>query len=302
MRITNTMKHVKAMLQENTGTHFLDSGGAYGRHWQRNQNRAFYNEPEYTVKFDQYGITYTKNIFWFLVNNLDYDTQLNREFTRYSTLNDNKTPSGYVLDSWFTILEHWIDHKIKTGFIKSTGFYGDGGKPKKAGDIFCHYTYNEENCLSQDYQYYLFQDDYNTEYIALMIHNGCDARGGFTKPVIFEVREDSFYMTNDCTIGCVNGHYWDSDNGGYSYTQTETDIDNLADCTLIDIEDLKDNEEYKDLLTKQIIIDPNQLTLIEDYHPAVINPVYPLVLDNTPVIVFDDNGCGYCPVCGAVLQ
>ena len=40
-----------SMLRENTGRHFLDSGGAYGRHWERNQGRDFKSEPETTCKF-----------------------------------------------------------------------------------------------------------------------------------------------------------------------------------------------------------------------------------------------------------
>ena len=28
---------IASMMTENTGTHFLDSGGAYGRNWQRNK-------------------------------------------------------------------------------------------------------------------------------------------------------------------------------------------------------------------------------------------------------------------------
>ena len=35
---------VSEMLKENTGTHFLDSGGSYGRSWQRNQKRDFEKE------------------------------------------------------------------------------------------------------------------------------------------------------------------------------------------------------------------------------------------------------------------
>jgi hypothetical protein len=37
-----------SMFTENTGRHFLDSGGAYGRNWERNQNKAvedFINQP-----------------------------------------------------------------------------------------------------------------------------------------------------------------------------------------------------------------------------------------------------------------
>ena len=41
------------MLMENTGTHFLDSGGANGRMWQRNQAKTiedFDNELEATIE------------------------------------------------------------------------------------------------------------------------------------------------------------------------------------------------------------------------------------------------------------
>lgn len=37
------------MMTTSTGTHMLDSGGANGRHWQRNQERSiehFLSEPE----------------------------------------------------------------------------------------------------------------------------------------------------------------------------------------------------------------------------------------------------------------
>ena len=50
---TNVEQAVYNMLLENTVTHFLDSGGAYGRHWQRNQDKTiqdFINQP--AVEFD----------------------------------------------------------------------------------------------------------------------------------------------------------------------------------------------------------------------------------------------------------
>ena len=34
-----TKELIYQMLTENTGSHFLDSGGAGNRHWQRNQNK-----------------------------------------------------------------------------------------------------------------------------------------------------------------------------------------------------------------------------------------------------------------------
>jgi hypothetical protein len=44
---------VFSMITENTGSHFLDSGGANGREWQRNQGLTiehFKNEPAATLK------------------------------------------------------------------------------------------------------------------------------------------------------------------------------------------------------------------------------------------------------------
>jgi hypothetical protein len=35
-----TEQAIYEMLTESTGTHFLDSGGATGRHWQQNQKRT----------------------------------------------------------------------------------------------------------------------------------------------------------------------------------------------------------------------------------------------------------------------
>ena len=36
---TQTQQAIFEMLTENTGKHFLDSGGDNGRHWQRNQKK-----------------------------------------------------------------------------------------------------------------------------------------------------------------------------------------------------------------------------------------------------------------------
>ena len=47
-----TAEVIADMLRENTGKHFLDSGGAYGRHWERNQDRDFSAEPYAEVEFN----------------------------------------------------------------------------------------------------------------------------------------------------------------------------------------------------------------------------------------------------------
>ena len=51
----DTKQIIYGMLTENTGTHFLDSGGSEGRMWQRNAKKTmqdFENESEQSYEFD----------------------------------------------------------------------------------------------------------------------------------------------------------------------------------------------------------------------------------------------------------
>ena len=63
-------KHlIYEMLTENTGRHMLDSGGAYGRNWERNQKKTiqdFQNEEEELITFDGDYIERTVSVFHYL--------------------------------------------------------------------------------------------------------------------------------------------------------------------------------------------------------------------------------------------
>ncbi len=62
-RIMNqTEKKIAEMLKENTGRHMLDSGGAYGRHWERNQDKTFEDEPATILNFEEEHIKITHNL------------------------------------------------------------------------------------------------------------------------------------------------------------------------------------------------------------------------------------------------
>jgi hypothetical protein len=61
----------------------------------------------------------------------------------------------------------------------------------------CTYTYNFDNCLSQDIQWISSGDLYQNDIIALCIHNGADARGGMTDYKFFKIDPDQFYMMDD---------------------------------------------------------------------------------------------------------
>jgi len=69
MKTSQVQRIVYSMMIENTGSHFLDSGGAYGRSWQRNQNKTikeFINEFEEQYTFDGSYISRTVSVFHYL--------------------------------------------------------------------------------------------------------------------------------------------------------------------------------------------------------------------------------------------
>ena len=66
-------EYITEMLKENTGEHFLDSGDAYGRNWETNQNKVFEDEPR--VSYDIWGeeINITVSVYHYLCELLDVD-------------------------------------------------------------------------------------------------------------------------------------------------------------------------------------------------------------------------------------
>jgi hypothetical protein len=58
-------------------------------------------------------------------------------------------------------------------------------------DGWTYYTYNHENSLDQDYMVVLrLRDDYGDEYAVIRTHNGCDARSGYSNPVVAMPNDD----------------------------------------------------------------------------------------------------------------
>jgi len=72
------------MLTEDTGRHFLDSGGIYGRHWEKNQGRDFATEPRGRLVFcnvkGKLDIESELSVYHFLADRLKYNPSLD---TRY---------------------------------------------------------------------------------------------------------------------------------------------------------------------------------------------------------------------------
>lgn len=200
-----TEQILKQMLTENTGRHILDSGGAYGRNWERNQGRDFDSEPECTVNF-RWGVGVTANLYHWLKQRVHYEPEMDSIFYDYAELPGNED------ESWFELAENFPK------WLAEQGHEVDGISDKREGPITGN-TYNSDNILSQDFWYMRFCCD-NYEYVMIMIHGGCDIRGGYTAPRIFQevVYDYSLYDTGRCTICCTNpveSHSWDTDSAGY---------------------------------------------------------------------------------------
>lgn len=154
---TAIQERIYQMLTTSTGSHMLDSGGYYGRNWERNQLRtieSFIDEPVATL--DEYG-SLDISIFHHLDNCLRLAIELDAEYVEFTKDSD----AGYLED-----IEAFIDY---IGAISGASVN----------------TYNHESALSQVLQYQMFTLD-GVEYVALQIHQGADVRGGYTRPVIFK--------------------------------------------------------------------------------------------------------------------
>ena len=103
--------------------------------------------------------------------------------------------------------------------------------------------------------------DLRGTYVALQLHNGCDARGGYTAPKLFEVIDGEKYALadnaratifagntlnpNQMTIpetGVIqdNSHYWDTDNG-CNFSSDNSSVPSLEDYEVSEDESDKGN-------------------------------------------------------------
>ena len=193
-----TSELLQQMLKEKTLIHFLDSGFAYGYHWQKNQQiDDFSKTPPVIVTED--GVML--NIYHYLYQYLDRDQkseELEKDFYSfvYRAENDNKT--------YLEIFREWIE---RNGY-----------------ELMClDNTYNFDNLISQVFIFGIFKidEDSDDDYIFLMIHNGCDVRGGYTDPRFFRlVDTDEFLMNmNEAWAVCECGAF-DVNSGENEYEWT----------------------------------------------------------------------------------
>ena len=273
-----TAEKLSDMLRENTGRSILDSGGAYGRHWERNQAvESFDEQPEGKLEFWIHkdgtpDIVPTLNVYHFLLERLEYNEDLDNRYREFVEREDL-----------------YLDLDSAERFVNSLdgakGIYGDG-KP------FTENTYNGEDMLSQCIQYVYWTDD-DGAHVMLQIHNGCDVRGGYTDPVVFDVTDydgTSIFDNAQATIYCNDCHKtWDTESG-YSWIQSDCWGKCFGDCH-------RDLREYPATDKRPAYPEPphpDQLTLPIDL-PERPDPC-------SGVLWIDEDGNGHCPYCGGLLK
>lgn len=217
-----TKQLVYEMLTENTGKHMLDSGGTDNRGWQRNQKKTiedFENEEEEVYQLDaKYKeIHRTVSVFHYLTNNLEID-DICEEFNRIQEESNN----------WDADCDVYGVSKEAWGYLLNNHDDDDGWEELRVQRSWN--TYNGESDLSQILQGANLTID-DEEYVLIQIHNGADARGGYTDAKLFKMEEysiheylqewkDSSEVEEDITEGYVEilTDYWDEDR---KYTNEE---------------------------------------------------------------------------------
>lgn len=271
--MTETEEILKAMLKENTGRHMLDSGGAYGRNWERNQDIDFDSLPPTEWKFSVWShsrddskhleIEFTHNVYHWLKERLTYCQELDELFHWYANEPEeaDNTWSESLQDFYY-----WYNTVVEDDSFDTIL---DGVN-----------TYNNEDALSQVLQYWEYESDKYGRVVILQIHGGCDVRGGYTAPRFFTAYDE--YPLHDnaaASMWCLRDYKEIETLFGKEYQESHG-------WSTDDTCSWYGNNYESDLST----YDFEQV--------EVFNPVD----FRQGTLYVDSEGNGYCPLCGSKLE
>lgn len=181
--INPTEKILQAMLTENTGVRFMDSGGKNGRTWQRNQGIDFTKVEPITLSTNGTEIEISVSLFHWLKSRVYYDQGMQEKYEWYIRVYDD--------------LPYLVQALKFAKYMRSKD-----SNVSKYDKIEQRYTSNYEHFLDQDFQFTVFpyHDDW---YAIISIHGGAEARGGFTDNKVFKI-SDSQGLEMWYTLGCYH--------------------------------------------------------------------------------------------------
>lgn len=175
------------LMRENTGIHFLDSGGENGRAYQKNQAREIiFGEP---LEFEEgYGITIPIQDYMYAHFEIDeFCEAMNGEIQGNDTL------------YWIEEVYEYLSEKYELTTFRELSN-----------------TFNYDNNLSQNFAFKVIEL-YGEFYCLFQLHNGADIRGGYTKTRVFKINDIDYFFSGMLVAYSVeiNGtaidfyDYWD---------------------------------------------------------------------------------------------
>lgn len=182
---------VVSLLTENTGCHFLDSGGSSGRNWQRNSGLTVATAEAapsamlevYHRKGYGYELSPTASLYDYLTDKLYLDDYCDE----FNALPVEDWEGGYGIS------EAGLEWLTERGF--------------ELGQT--HNSYNGESTLSQVIQWTVAEYD-GQVYALLQVHGGADVRGGYTDAKLFALEDEyDFYGDASCVFSV------ETEDGGY---------------------------------------------------------------------------------------
>lgn len=188
---------IRDQLTENTGTHFLDSGGAAGRNWQQNRQNAPWNKPAWTVHDDYVS----RSIYSFMSERFTRDESavaLEAALYAFGTQPDRTSESWMASAQDFAEAvvngQHRFDDLTDIGISPDIaevvmGLSSRHDSRHDPQSVFAENTYNMgESPVDQVFIGVSFGGPY-AEYAAIMVHGGADVRGGYTAPRVYRTHD-----------------------------------------------------------------------------------------------------------------
>lgn len=212
--MTNTVEQtLYKMLTANTGRAICDSGGAYGRNWERNQGKTLANFENEAPAFLSIGKWHD--------GTYSFDVTIS-VFHRITSL----VESNIYCDEFNSQpVDDWRGDYYGTSEAGQTWLEDNGFTPSDCwGDGFN--TYNFDGCLlSQTLQGHILDHESGDKYILLQVHGGCDVRGGYTDAKLFKLRQwvEPWQIADDYAMFTLAGEVCDYRGGDGGFTDENGD-------------------------------------------------------------------------------
>ena len=229
-----TAQIVEEMLRENTGSSMCDSGGAYGRNWERNQDRAYPDQPVVSCTWSTWReeggesgtpeMSATVSLYHWMTKCLDFDPEMQKQLDAFAAGEDMED------ESWLGVQEHFAEH-----------LHARDGHEAEPNTINTYNDPDDWDC-SQVLQYvelYL-EDSHEPSHLIVSVHGGCDVRGGYTEPKCFRLSEEYYVALRKATVRSLSAgdHWWDYEGGSWNRGcehSEDAPVDDIFDVPCYDI-------------------------------------------------------------------